>query len=1144
MATNIGPKISIDGYSKYRQEMKNITADTKALKAEMQNLEKGYGDAGTKADTYKQKTENLNAQIENQKKVIAENENNLAAAKKEFGEGSEQVGKYKEIIAKANTELAEMEAKLKAIPTPMEQFGKSLEDAGKKISDKGKAISSFGSNLSAKVTVPLTLLGTAAVSAASGFEAVMANVQALSQADPEEMEKLTAMARELGKSTMWSADEVGEGFGYMALAGWSVDSMLAGITPVLNLATASGADLATTSDIVTDALTAFGLTADDTEHFVDVLAQTSRSSNTDVLQMGEAFKYAAPLAGTLGYTVDDVALALGLMANQGIKAETAGTTLRAMFSKLAAPTGAAATMMENMGLSLTDADGKTKNLSTVISELRTAFQGLSKDEAVAAATTLVGRNAMSGFLAIINATSPDVDTLSNAIKGADGASSEMAKTLQNNTNGKLKLAKNAAHDAAIEIGNKLAPYVQKAADKASALAKEFGNLDSKTQTQVVKFGLLAAAAGPVVTGLGNVVTGVGNIVTGAGKLIALMAAHPLGAILSVAGIAASWIILNNHISNTKGTTSELTKTADSVKTALQGINSQLSTAKTNLSNNISGYEGMEKRANELVDKLDTLTQKEHLSNEEKAQMKVWVDELNKIYPDLNLEITKNGEGLNKSTTELRNYISQMKEMAKAEAYYEAMTEAYKAQAAAEGELKKAEEALKKAQDESAATEKERKLLQDQILGITESREQAEKNLKKRLDEGKISTDEYNAALTAMDKGQVAVNGTTLSLTEAQKQLIQKEQLNTNQLKGLKEAVDQANTAVEDATTFANSMAGAYETAASQVASAGTAAETLSAQTGKNMGKSFTSGTASGMADQTALGKVIKSRGTVMDAMKAKGIFDEQMGYGRRSTEGTAAGMSAGTEVAKVKKARGTVMDAMKNKGIFDEQMGYGRRSTQGTAAGMQAGTEVAQVAKARGTVMDAMKNKGIFDIQEGYGRKSTEGTAAGMEANGELEKVRSARDEVKAAATISDMYDKGKAAGKATVEGMRTGLVATEAFREAARNLAQSAITSIKNKLGIHSPSRVAKELGQYTGEGFAIGLESEAGAVAKAAYKTFDLGMIGGATPGAGGRTSNNTTTVNLTVNGAPGQDVHELADIIEERIAFNIRNREAAFA
>ena len=1143
MATNIGPKISIDGYSKYRQDMKNITADTKALKAEMQNLEKGYSDTGNKSDTYKQKAENLNKQIENQKKVVEENEQMLAAARKEFDEGSEQVGKYKEAVAKAKTELGEMETKLKALPTPLKEFGDKLQAAGETLEKKGTAISNFGSNLSAKVTVPLTLLGTAAVSAAASFEQVMANVQALSQADPEEMEKLTAMARELGKTTVWSADEVGEGFGYMALAGWSVDSMLSGILPILNLATASGTDLATTSDLVTDALTAFGLSAEDAGHFADVLAQTSRSSNTSVLQMGDAFKYAAPLAGTLGYSVEDVALALGLMANSGIKAETAGTTLRAMFSKLAAPTGAAATLMDSFGLSLVDENGKTKSLATVIDELRTAFQGLSQDEAVAAATTLVGRNAMSGFLAIIGATDTDVESLSKSIKTADGAAGDMAKTMGSTTKSKITQAKNAARDAGIEIGNKLAPYIKTAADKAAELAKEFGTLDTKTQDNILKFGLLAAATGPVITGIGGIVTSVGNVLTGAGKLVNYIALHPLGTVLAVTAAVASWVLINNHINTTKNTTSELTKTADDVKDALSAVNSQLSTAKTNLDNNIAGYEGLETRATELVTKIDELQQKEKLSNEEKAQMKVWVDELNKIYPDLNLEIDENGKSLNKSTEELRSYIAQMKEMAKAEAYYDAMTEAYKAQAAAEAELKRAEEALKKAEEESGATEKERKLLQDQILGITESREQAEKNLKERLDEGKISTDEYNAALEAMDRGEVAINGTTISLSKAQQELIQKEQLNTKQLKGLREAVDLANTSVKDAKEFADSMAGAYETAATNVSKAGTAAETLSTQTGENMGKNFTEGTSKGMTDTTAMGKVTKSRGTVMDAMKTKGIFDEQMGYGRKSTEGNAAGMTAPNTLAKVNRARGTVMDAMKAKGIFDEQMGYGRKSTQGAAAGMSAPTEVAKVTKAKGTVMDAMKNKGIFDTQEDYGRKSTQGTAAGMKAEKELSKVRSARDEVKGAATPNDMYDQGKSAGKATVEGMQNGLTATEAFREAARNLAQSAITSIKKKLGIASPSKVAKELGEYTGEGFILGLNAESAAVAKAAERTFDIGMMGGVSPGFNSVGTSNTT-VNLTVNGAPGQDVRELADIIEDRIAFNIRNREAAFA
>ena len=287
-------------------------------------------------------------------------------------------------------------------------------------------------------TTAVVGLGTYAAKTGMEFESQMSKVQAISGATGDELEALEDKAEEMGASTKFSATEAGQAYEYMAMAGWKTSDMLGGIEGIMNLAAASGESLATTSDIVTDALTAFGLAAEDSGHFADVLARASSSSNTNVGMMGETFKYVAPLAGAMGFSIEDTAVAIGLMANAGIKAGQAGTSLRAMLTNLTEPTEEAGLLMEELGISMTDMDGNVKSLDTVIGDLRTAFSGLSESEKVSAASTLAGKEAMSGLLAIVNASDADFATLTAAIADSDGAAQQMAATMQDNLAGALE----------------------------------------------------------------------------------------------------------------------------------------------------------------------------------------------------------------------------------------------------------------------------------------------------------------------------------------------------------------------------------------------------------------------------------------------------------------------------------------------------------------------------------------------------------------------------------------------------------------------------------------------------------------------------------------------------------------------------------
>ena len=270
------------------------------------------------------------------------------------------------------------------------------------------------------------------------FEAQMKKVQAISDASGADFEALTAKAKEMGAATQFSATESAQALEYMAMAGWKTDDMLGGISGIMDLAAASGEDLGRVSDIVTDALTAFGLQASDSAHFADVLAQASSNSNTNVSMMGMTFKYVAPIAGALKYSIEDVGTAVGLMANAGIKGEQAGTSLRAMMTRLVDPPKEAGSAMDRLGITVKNADGTMKPFRQTMKDLRSTFAGLTDAEKAEAASAIAGQEAMSGFLAIVNASEADFDKLAASIDNAEGAAGNMAKTVNDNLKGDLK----------------------------------------------------------------------------------------------------------------------------------------------------------------------------------------------------------------------------------------------------------------------------------------------------------------------------------------------------------------------------------------------------------------------------------------------------------------------------------------------------------------------------------------------------------------------------------------------------------------------------------------------------------------------------------------------------------------------------------
>ena len=435
----------------------------------------------------------------------------------------------------------------------LQNSGKQWKNMGKDIEKAGRSISSVGSNMTKSVTMPILGIGGAAVKVAADFESGMDKVASISGATGSDLDKLSEKAKEMGKLTKFSATDSADAFSYMAMAGWKTKDMLDGIEGVMYLAGATGEDLATTSDIVTDALTAFGKSAEDTNSFVDVLAATSANANTNVSMLGESFKYVAPVAGSLNYSYQDVAHALGLMANSGIKASQAGTSLRSWLTRLASPTKQSAEAMDALGVSMIDGEGNMKSLEQLMRETRESFAGLTEEQKAARAAQLAGKTGMAGLLAVVNSSDKDFEKLAGAIGESNGAAKEMYNVANDNLNGQLIVLKSNVESLGISLGQKLIPLASKLVEKIQGVVDKFNAMDDSTQKTIIKIAGIAAAIGPALLVLGKLTTGVGVVVGAVGKFgMAMKAAggfvalvtSPVGIVVGViAGLIAVGVLL-------------------------------------------------------------------------------------------------------------------------------------------------------------------------------------------------------------------------------------------------------------------------------------------------------------------------------------------------------------------------------------------------------------------------------------------------------------------------------------------------------------------------------------------------------------------------------------------------------------------------
>ena len=398
----------------------------------------------------------------------------------------------------------------------------------------GNTISNIGNTITKYISATLQNFAKSAFSEIAEFDDAMNRAAILTKAQGDQLTALTEKAKEMGRTTKFTATQAAEAYQYMGLAGWDSQQAIDGLEGVMNLAAASGEDLASVTDIVTDALTAMGLKASDSAHFADVLTAATLNSNTTIGMLGEAFKYAAPTAGAMHYSIEDLTLALGLMANAGIKGAQAGTSLRTAIQRMTVAPGQVAVEMEKLGLSVYNADRSAKPLSQLLEELRGKFRGLDDQTKLTAESIILGARAMTGIGAIIETSEEDYNRFKKVLEDAEGTARRVADKMLESFTGRLTLLQSAISGFKMQFAQDVLPFLSSVVNKMIDFVNSVSKLDSGTRKAVLAFVAFGAAIGPLVASFGGVVALLGSVIVSVGFLVS-----SIGTLSAAVGISAA-----------------------------------------------------------------------------------------------------------------------------------------------------------------------------------------------------------------------------------------------------------------------------------------------------------------------------------------------------------------------------------------------------------------------------------------------------------------------------------------------------------------------------------------------------------------------------------------------------------------------------
>lgn len=1141
----IGAKIVLEGEAQYRQSLKNIKAaqaelrselklsqsqfkgnanSMQALTAKQSVLSRQIEQSGKKVDVYTTAVEKTTKKQEEAKRILDElkasqnaSDEEIQKAQKDYDNITAKLSQYQTGLNYAEAELNEFKAELSKTEGYMGEASRSMDgcatsidEFGNELKDTEGDVTRFGDVMKANIASEAVIssirtlvngikdIATAAIETGMQFESSMDKVAALSGATGKDLDALTEKAKDMGANTMFSASEAADAFGYMALAGWKTGEMLEGIEPILSLAAAANMDLATTSDIVTDYLTAFGLSASDAADFSDKLAYAMANSNTNVEQLGEAYKNCASTANSLGYSVDDVTAVLMTMANAGIKGGEAGTGLSSIMTRLATNTKGCADTLEEMGVKVYDAEGNMNSLSSILDGLSGAWVNLSQEEQASLAKTIAGVQQFSKFQTIMAGVSESAKEggssfydYSEALSDCTGTAKAMADTMQDNLQGKLTILESTLDALKVTAYEAFDDSLKDGVDGATRALSRL-NRSIQSGKLSVSFAKMSDALGDfikrsvelgekglpvVVDGLAWILDNSGLIIAGIGGIVAAQAAMGIAQGINAAVTAwkafktanegatiAQWLLNEAMLANPAGAVvagitalsaalggliyyaSTYKEEANEETKALQKLNEETKES------NEATREGIKARADakknleaeaevsmDLVDRLDELQKKTNLTTAEQQEMASIVGQLNTIYPDLNISLDKNGKIVGSTTDEIRKQIKATLDLMKVKAAEGDM-------AAIATEIYEKEKLLSKSKTELAAKEE---AFQKQT-GMTVD----------QWNEYVASIGNGYAAIGMMNSatGQFAteINGMrgTVAQTEGELDALNGEyQAAYNYVTANTSAVSESDEAYKGLEGTLGDTAKAYKGLSAEVQTEMTNladAVEKSVESSTNAFEKFDKGTKISKKD------LIKNL-----TSQIKGVTDWSKNMQILAKRGVSSGLLE--ELAKLGPEGSNYVSAFVK--MTDEELaGYDSKFQEYLALPSSTGKEIA------GSYGDAAKES-MGAIETGI----TEGGENVVKAADNTIARIQGRFEFGLAPSVFKVY------GANVSQGIALGINGDPSAPTAARNLARRIQVAFTNELGIHSPSRVFAQFGKYTIEGYVDGIKKNSVDVTKA---------------------------------------------------------------
>ena len=644
-------------YQLLQQEIKETNGPTTSLERESAKLEQKIGDTSNALAAQKEK---LGA---------------TAKSLNEAGVGTDNLGAKSQDLADRLNTLREKE----------EAAAESAEEYGDKGTSSIEAVSQAFA--AAKVYEALEQIKDAymdCIGSAGDFEASMSNVEALSGASGDQLQALTDKAKEMGATTKFTAGESADALSYMALAGWDTQSMLQGISPIMELAAAANMDLASASDIVTDYLTAFGLTATDTAHFVDVMAYAMSHSNTNVEQLGEAYKGCAATAKSMGYSVEETTAVLATMANAGVKGGEAGTALNAIMTRLATNTKGCADELEKYGVSIYDSQGNMNSLSDILTGLSAVWDNLTDQEQANLAKTIAGTNQYSKLQTIMAGCSEQAakggqsfSDYASALENCSGTAGKMAGTMLDNLNGKMTLFESAADGLEIAVGEQLTPAMSDLYEVGADVLSGMTEFVNDNPGVVKGITTTVAVLGTAAAGIAGVTAAV-NLASAAAAAFTAVTSVALGPVaLAVAGVAAvtgAFVAVTSAADAASEASGDWPPVLDEITTAANGVTDALDDANATMQESAEATLATAGTADMYITKLEEMGDYAKLSADDQQEYRNVLTLLCDLMPDLAGYIDTTTGEIQGGTTALRGYAKAWQDSAKAQAYQEFMSD--------------------------------------------------------------------------------------------------------------------------------------------------------------------------------------------------------------------------------------------------------------------------------------------------------------------------------------------------------------------------------------------------------------------------------------------------------------------------------------